>query len=281
MSASAAAAGVAALEAALNRMTLIADDRAAACAEIEKLIESTAVVRALNSRVTQVAVACLAESSDACASPSESEALLPLVKACCTVLSAASPTVLPPDTISVAVELLCCENLMTHPGCAFQVLDLIATLTADNAEHRMWVGEHGGFPALMNVARAHKKDLTVLFGVAFTVATLTMVDIVNGGLAIEANALQVLVESYKCAVRSRSLDVDLKKDVMKHSREGILNLTKVPFDAAEKAFESVKWGRFGDLIEVDELMFDVEKERKRRVELVAALRRAKEQKSSA
>jgi hypothetical protein len=259
---------VASIEGALNRMTLLPEEQDAAAEEIERLFEMKGVSRALNERVAQVAVACL---SEAAASPDPS----PLaVKWSCLVLAAVQPSLLPGDLVEIIVAALSAKNVAGHADSVFHVLDLLATVTADNAANRKALGERGVFPALLDAARQHKKELTVLFSVAFAVGALTMADVVNGGRAIDANALQVLVEIFKSGARARVADADLRKDTMKYSREAIMNLTKVPFDSAATAFDSIKWGKFGDLIEVDELKLDVEQERKRSLALLAAFRRA-------
>lgn len=270
-------AAVAGIEAALNRMSLLPHEADAAAAEIEQLIETPGVASALTGRVAHVAVACLSEAADS------SEPSPVAVKWCCLVLGCVEPRHLPKDLAGVIVDLLTADPVRNHPDAVFHVLDLLATVTAANAAMRAQLGEGGVFPALLAVARGHKKNMLVLFGVAFAIGSLTMADVVNGNRAVEAGALQVLIETFKAAVRAGRVvgggtsgneeDADVRRDVKRYAREAIFNLTKVPFEAADKAFAGAKWGQFGDLIDVDELQLDVDKERRRCVALLAAFRK--------
>ena len=117
-----------------------------------------------------------------------------------------------------------------------------------------------------------------------------MTDVSNGKHLVEASGVQFLVDVCKVTARQRvqmataaakpgaaaAEDVEdraqLLSDTVNYARQTLLNLTKVPAAAADAAFGKCVWGRYGDLMEVDELKWDVEAERKRCMALLQALR---------
>lgn len=160
----------------------------------------------------------------------------------------------------------------------FHVLDLVATLSTNNGDFRSVFRET--LPGVVNSIRCFKTSLDVLFAASCTVATLTIADTLNGKEVVQCNGMQVMLEVFKyCAKLSKKQqseeDAELCAESKRWSKQALLNLMKAPFDLVDEKLAAAKFGTFGDVLEVDELKWSLQHDRKNTLKLLESFRATK------
>lgn len=85
------------------------------------------------------------------------------------------------------------QPLTPDQEAAFAALDLAATLSTNSGELRTALGDAGIIELVVDVCRANKTCLDVLFGAAATLANATLGDTINCRRVVHCNGLQVAV----------------------------------------------------------------------------------------
>lgn len=208
----------------------------------------------------------------------------------CTVLSApqvADPSgpVLAPVLAGVIAAVI--DGLKSlgpsDADTAFALLDVVATVASASGEARTKCAEGGIVPVILETAKAHKTNDDVLFGVTFSLHTLTM-DTLIGKQVIENGGLQILVAIFiaeqKRAAKApqatlQAMAESRASSPAKYAKSAALNVMKAPFDVVDEKLKACNFGRFGEVIAADDLKWQLQQERKKALALLASFRAAR------
>jgi hypothetical protein len=276
----------------LNRLLFLSGAaRAAAVAQLSAFAASDVFQEKANGAVTDRTAGAIITALDDAVAVADTA----LAACCCALLSAAAMGTTPRavDTargaaaVALVLKQASAATAAADADAAFQGMDLAATLASNSGEARAALGDAGCCALVVAAAKQHRKDGRVLFGAGATIATLTMADVANGGRVVAAGGVQFLADVFKVTTRQQHAAAKqgsggggdaaeeaaaLRADACRYARQALLNLCKVPAAAADAAFAACQWGRYGDLLEADELKWDVEAERKRCAALLKAFR---------
>lgn len=257
--------GTAELEAVLNRMSIFSGEQLTrASSELEALAQSSSFHKFVSADLLQYVVDFISTKY-----PDT------VIKAACLAAANACTT----DDLQHTRCLLalgiaeCCRAVLLErhqkAACVFAVLDVVATLCTSCGESRERFREL--IPAIVCAVRSHKTNGEILFATVCALSTLTLADSASCVALTDSNGLQVLVEIFRYATRHKrnpSLSLEdqrLDTDVMRWSKQALMNVMKCLDPKVDVAIADIKWGTFGEVIEVDDLKFSLTVERKRQV----------------
>ena len=179
----------------------------------------------------------------------------------------------------------------------FAAFDLVATIAANSSAVRTALGRAGIMSAVLFAMKSRKVDLDVLYGGTMCFSTLTMADTVNGKRLVEAGGVQVLLDIYKyCSMKGPTMSAEpaansggnlstsqreTAKSIAKNCEQSLMNLMKVPFDCLDEAIGKANFGKYGAVVAMDELQWNLKQERKRCQQLLAAFREEKKKRDAA
>jgi hypothetical protein len=182
-----------------------------------------------------------------------------------------------------------CEAVLGGPKrssmCIYAVLDVISTLSTNNGDLRR--DYSACIPLIFNAMRLHRANLDILFGACCALTTLTLADSRNASVVLAGNGFNVLLDVFKFAARRQTKprsapkavtesemlkeDVDsdeermLLGDILSWAKSGLTNLVRSRCDGIDELLKNAAFGRFGDLLPVDELKWHLTTQRRRAI----------------
>ena len=188
-----------------------------------------------------------------------------------------------------------CERVLVSrarsAACCYAVLDVISTISTNNSELRRLFAS--SMPKILECMKANKLNLELLFGACCALATLTLADFTNAHSLIAAGGFTMLLEVYKFAAKqqhnlatklttpnafvgisSEALTAEevsgLLCEIQSWAKATLTNIIRVPDPEIDAVLQKASFGRFGDLIPVDELKWHLTSQRRRTMQKEAA-----------
>lgn len=191
--------------------------------------------------------------------------------------------------LGVGITTLCASilqspRLQTSVPCVYAVLDAISTLCTNSSALRQGFAPCLG--RILDAMKANRAQLDVLFGGCCALTTLTLADGANANALLAAGGFSVLLEVYKFAARKAASQTwqkkpsapgtatedaddeetaELLKSILHWGKAGLTNLVRAAAEGSvEEALGKAQYGRYGDLLAVDELKWELTNQLRRR-----------------
>lgn len=160
----------------------------------------------------------------------------------------------------------------------YPLLDLVATLSSSSSEGRRSL--RPSIPYIVACMFRRHSSLEILFASCSTLSTLALLDSSNGELIVSTGGLQALINAFRFAydvkrsilqekgnhltMKTNQMErLELCEVVLKWSKDAALKAIRCPSDSIDEVIKNIDFGRFGQVIEVDQLMWDIKFERKK------------------
>lgn len=160
----------------------------------------------------------------------------------------------------------------------YPLLDLITTLSSASFAGRRSL--RPAIPYVIACMRIHSSSLEILYASCAALSMLAMLDSANSELVASQEGLQILVNAFRFASSKKEKifynkgskgnpttndndKVELCDAVLRWAKDALFKVVRTPSGSIDEAIRKLDFGRCGQVIDVDQLMWDIKLERKR------------------
>lgn len=160
----------------------------------------------------------------------------------------------------------------------YPLLDLIATLSSSSSEGRRSL--RPSIPYIVTCMSHRHSSLEILFASCTSLSTLALLDCSNGELIVSTGGLQALINAFRfgydvkreillqkgnhvASKANQNERLELCEAVLRWAKDAALKAIRCPSASIDEVIKNIDFGHFGEMIEVDQLMWDIKFERKK------------------